>query len=239
MTNPSPRADALTLTLRALAHLAGYPDEALRERLLALRDALHARPVLDASRLETLDDLIFELAGATGLDAEAAYVELFDRGRGTALLLFEHVHGDSRDRGPAMIDLIQTYEAAGLQLASDELPDHLSVLLEYASTQPAEAAIALLGEIAHILRALYSALTARHSAYAAIPAALIELAGESLHAVPVPHEPELDDAWHDPAAFGGCTPDGQQRNSNSPQPIRIMRGAAAPSSQPVTNGESV
>ena len=92
---------------------------------------------------------------------EADHVELFDRGRGTALHLFEHVHGDSRDRGPAMVDLCQTYEAAGLFLAPGELPDHLTVVLQYASTQPPAQAKAFLGEIAHILQVIFSALLRR------------------------------------------------------------------------------
>ena len=79
---------------------------------------------------------------------EAAYVELFDRGRATSLHLFEHVHGDSRDRGPAMIDLQRTYEQAGLVSRRDELPDYLPVMLEFASTQPPREARAFLGEIA-------------------------------------------------------------------------------------------
>ena len=72
-----------------------------------------------------------------------------DRGRATSLHLFEHVHGDSRDRGPAMIDLAQTYEAAGLYLAEGELPDYLPVVLQYASTQPpAQARAFLAGDLA-------------------------------------------------------------------------------------------
>ncbi len=220
-----------------LAHLSSYPDEPLRQRLPALRAALRAQPVLGEQRLLALEQLIDRLAAAQGLNAEATYVELFDRGRGTALLLFEHVHGDSRDRGPALIDLIQTYEAAGLYLTSDELPDHLSVLLEYASTQPAAAAAALLGDVTQILRTLFSALTKRDSAYAAIPAALLELAGEPVQTGPVPPEPDLDQAWHEPEAFGGCSTHGQ-RGPDQPQPIRIVRQAATPPRHLAEPGES-
>ena len=80
-----------------------------------------------------------EMERADPIELEARYVELFDRGRATSLHLFEHVHGDSRDRGPAMIDLTQTYEKAGLLLGPHELPDHLCVVLEFASTQPPRA----------------------------------------------------------------------------------------------------
>ena len=102
-------------------------------------------------RLAELDALIVKLQRADPLDSEAEYVQLFDRGRGTSLHLFEHVHGDSRDRGPAMIDLAQTYEKAGLLLAPGELPDYLPAVLEFASTQPPREAKAFLSEMAHIL----------------------------------------------------------------------------------------
>ena len=127
---PAPR------TLRALARLLGYPDAELRAHLPQIREVLHAEGALPAARLVELDALIASLTRQSDLDAEADYVQLFDSGRRTALHLFEHVHGDSRERGPAMIDLAQTYEKAGLYLAEGEMPDHLPVVLEFASTQP-------------------------------------------------------------------------------------------------------
>ncbi|MDO8376276.1 MAG: nitrate reductase molybdenum cofactor assembly chaperone, partial [Aquabacterium sp.] len=100
----------MSLTLRVLAHLLSYPDAALRGHLDEMRDALRSERALTTGRLLEIDTLIDRLRSPRTLDTEAIYVELFDRGRGTALHLFEHVHGDSRDRGPAMIDLIKTYE---------------------------------------------------------------------------------------------------------------------------------
>ena len=131
------------------------------------------------------------LRRADPLETEADYVELFDRGRATSLHLFEHVHGDSRDRGPAMIDLGQTYEKAGLFLAPRELPDYLPVVLEFVSTQPPREARAFLGEIAHILNALFGALRKRDSAYASVLGALLELAGEKAQ----PVEPPPTSRW--------------------------------------------
>ncbi|MEM5436646.1 nitrate reductase molybdenum cofactor assembly chaperone [Paraburkholderia diazotrophica] len=218
---------SLKTTLRVLAHLLDYPDAALRAALPEMRDALHAQSTLREQRLADIDELVNTLLRDDGFDTEAAYVDLFDRGRGTALHLFEHVHGDSRERGPAMIDLIQTYEQTGLYLASDELPDHLTVLLEYASTQPSESAKGLLGEVAHILRNIYSALTRRQSAYAAVLAALLDLAGEPVRAVELPREPGLDESWSEPAAFDGCASQGQRR-PGEPQPVRIVRHERSP-----------
>ncbi len=209
----------LARTLRALAHLLRYPDAELRAHLDELAAALHAERALAAAQRAALDALVAELAGARGLAAEAVYVELFDRGRGTSLNLFEQVHGESRERGPAMISLIRTYEQAGLELQPGELPDHLPVLLEYASTQPARQARAFLGEFAHLLRALHTALARRASAYAAVPAALLALAGEAAGEVALPEEPPLDEAWAEPAAFDGCASAGQ----GAARPIHIVK----------------
>lgn len=219
-TTPAPA----TRTLRVLAHLLSYPDTELRAHLPELQAALHDEGALSASRLAELDALIERLHRRRPLDVEADHVELFDRGRGTALHLFEHVHGDSRDRGPAMVDLCQTYEAAGLFLAPGELPDHLTVVLQYASTQPPAQARAFLGEIAHILQVIFSALLRREAAHASVLAALLDLAGERAQAVPIPAEPALDESWEEPLAFGGCSTDGQSR-PGQPQPVRIVKNA--------------
>jgi len=210
------------VTLRVLARLLGYPDAGLRSELPEMRAALRAEKALGASRLAELEALIDGLVLADSLDAEADYVQLFDRGRATSLHLFEHVHGDSRDRGPAMIDLAQTYDQAGLHLAPDELPDYLPVVLEFASTRPPREARAFLGEMAHIFNALYGALQDRRSAYAAVIGALLELAGEKAQPVKPAAEEPLDASWSEPPAFDGCAQHGQTR-PGQPQPVRIVR----------------
>jgi nitrate reductase molybdenum cofactor assembly chaperone NarJ/NarW len=217
-----------SLTLRALSALLRYPDAELRAHLDELKGVLHGEAALPATRLAELDGLIARLQRGRGFDTEAAYVEVFDRGRGTALHLFEHVHGDSRDRGPAMIDLIKTYEAAGLGFGEGELPDHLTVVLEYASTQPAAQARAFVREFAHILQAIFSALLRRRSPYASVLAALLDLAGEKAQAVELAEEAALDEAWEEPPAFGGCSTQGQA-SPGRPQPIQIVRRTAATS----------
>ena len=155
-------------TLRVLARLVGYPGRELRANLPLLREALHAEGALGASRLAELDALLAQLARSDPLDAEADYVQLFDSGRRTSLHLFEHVHGDSRDRGPAMIDLARTYEKAGLYLAAGELPDYLPLVLEFLSLCPADEARALLTDAAPVLHVLSERLEKRDSAYAAV-----------------------------------------------------------------------
>ena len=216
----------MTHTLRACALLIGYPDASLRGLLPDLRLALHDEAALSASRLAELDALIEALQQQAPLDTEAAYVELFDRGRSTSLHLFEHLHGDSRDRGPAMIDLAQTYEKAGLFLSASELPDCLPVVLEFASTQPPKEARAFLAEMTHILNALFTALVKRESRYASVVGALIELAGERAHAVKIQPDEALDDSWAEPLAFDGCSSHGQAK-PGTPQPINLVRKSSA------------
>ncbi|HET9024117.1 MAG TPA: nitrate reductase molybdenum cofactor assembly chaperone [Burkholderiaceae bacterium] len=212
-------------TLRALAWLLRYPDAELRAVAYELRAALHDEGALDDARLSELDGLIDGLRQA-GMRAESEYVELFDRGRRTSLHLFEHVHGDSRDRGPAMVDLAQTYERAGLRFLPGELPDYLPVVLEFASTQPPAQAREFLRETAHIVQAIFTALLERRSPYASVLAAVLDLAGERPRAVTLPAEPTLDESWAEPEAFGGCTSRGQSRPDEA-QPVHIVRTARA------------
>ena len=219
----SPRAAkaSMAYTLRALAHLLRYPDETLRTHLPELLQALRTEAALNPARLQEIEALVARLRAARAMEVEAEYVDTFDRGRGTALHLFEHVHGDSRDRGPAMVDLTRTYEQAGLFLSPDELPDHLGVVLEYASTQPPAAAREFLGELTHILQRIFSALLKRRSAYASVIAAVLELAGEKAQAVTLPDEPSLDESWAEPEAFGGCSSAGQAR-PGAEQPVQVI-----------------
>ncbi len=213
-------------SLRALALLLAYPDAALRAQLPQLVDAIDAEGAVPAARRLEIKAMAAELARMAPMAVEARYVETFDRGRATSLHLFEHVHGDSRDRGPAMVDLAKTYEKAGLFMGADELPDHLCVVMEFASTQPAKLAAEFLGEMEHILTAIFSALLKRESPYATLVAAVLELAGQKVQAVPVVADEAMDDAWIEPMAFDGCSTKGQAK-PGAPQPIHFVRKAPA------------
>lgn len=218
-------------SLRVLSALLGYPDAAMRGHLAEMRTLLREERAVSTQRRAELDTLMDALLRADPLRAEADYVELFDRGRATSLHLFEHVHGDSRDRGPAMIDLGQTYEAAGLVLAEGELPDYLPAVLEFVATQPPREARAFLGETVHILNALFGALVLRDSPYASVIGALIELAGETARPVEPAAEPSLDENWAEPAAFDGCSTRGQA-GPGQPQPIHLVRRDARHATAP-------
>jgi nitrate reductase delta subunit len=213
-------------TLRALALLLGYPDAQARALMPQLADAMDVEAALSPTCRDELRALARALVSMDPIEAEMQFVELFDRARSTSLHLFEHVHGDSRERGPAMIDLVQTYEKSGLLLGPNEVPDHLCVVLEFASTQPPEVAQAFLGEMAHILVSIFSALRKRESAYAGVLSAILELAGHEAEATAVADDQPIDESWAEPVVFDGCSVAGQARPGDA-QPIHIVRKTAA------------
>lgn len=218
--NNSPQP--MARTLRVLARLLSYPDAELRANLSVMMSTLQAEGALSTARLAELTGLMGHIARQDPLDAEADYVQLFDSGRRTALHLFEHVHGDSRERGPAMIDLAQTYEKAGLYLAAGEMPDDLRVVLEFTSTQPPREAAGFLGEIAHLINVIFAALHKRESRYASVMGALLDLAGVPAEAVQVVDEEPVDASWGEPVAFDGCSSAGQA-GPGDVRPIQIVR----------------
>ena len=123
--------------------------------------------------------------------------------------LFEHLHGESRDRGEAMVELKQLYERAGFELSTRELPDYLPVVLEYLSCRDLAEARAMLADCAHILTTIGRSLIARRSRYAAVLQALIVIAGESpIDVAKVPPVKErtetLDRDWAEQPAFAGA-----------------------------------
>ncbi|MCC6211082.1 MAG: nitrate reductase molybdenum cofactor assembly chaperone [Burkholderiales bacterium] len=156
---------------RALAALLAYPQAELIESLPLLRD------IFSGDR--GMEKLLVEMQGEELHVLQERYVELFDRSRALSLHLFEHVHGESRDRGQAMVDLAATYASRGFEVAGGELPDYLPAFLEFASVlDPAEGRN-LLKETAGILRALGDRLAERGSRYSAVFAALLAAAGEA------------------------------------------------------------
>ncbi|MCA1748043.1 MAG: nitrate reductase molybdenum cofactor assembly chaperone [Sphingomonadales bacterium] len=167
----------MKLTLRSLAALLGYPSAELKQHIGALRAAIHEEAVLAQPVLDALEPLLKAYERDELLDLQAAYSELFDRSRLLSLNLFEHVHGESKERGQAMIDLGQQYLESGFLLESAELPDFIPVFLEYASCLPEAEARDMLGQPAHVFVALAERLDERKVPQAAIFHALIAAAG--------------------------------------------------------------
>jgi nitrate reductase molybdenum cofactor assembly chaperone NarJ/NarW len=166
-------------TFRVLAALLNYPTDALIEAASEFLAVLDAEKLVPSSCRGAVDALIKEIAVGDLYDLQERYGLLFDRSKTLALHLFEHVHGESRDRGQAMVDLKAMYENSGLVVAANELPDYVPLFLEFLSTQPVAQARELLGQTAHILAALAERLGRRQSSYKAIFDALVAIAAEA------------------------------------------------------------
>jgi nitrate reductase delta subunit len=195
-------------TLKVLSALLTYPTDDLLAAADELKAVLARESILPRPHLAALAALIDDIASRDLFDAQERYILLFDRTRSLSLHLFEHVHGESRDRGQAMVDLIKVYEDGGYTPTTTELPDFLPLFLEYAATRAPAEAIELIGQPGHVLAALRERLTKRGSPYQAVFAALVALSKSkldesalaALRAEPDP-EPDdleaLDAAWED------------------------------------------
>jgi nitrate reductase delta subunit len=204
----------MAATFKALSALLSYPTEDLKAAAPEIRDALRLEGLAPAWLVGRLERLIGEIETQGLVELQERYVFLFDRTRSLSLHLFEHVHGESRDRGQAMVDLRTLYEQAGLDADMRELPDFLPMFLEYLSLRPTEEARALLAEPIAVIAALRERLSRRKSPYAYALRALEAIAhGEpaardldALRKAP-DDDPDdfdaLDAAWEDqPVTFG-------------------------------------
>jgi nitrate reductase delta subunit len=225
-------------TLKVLSALLTYPTPELAAAAEDMKAILNAERLLRGAHRSGVERLIDDLAGRDVYDAQERYVLLFDRTRSLSLHLFEHVHGESRDRGQAMVDLLKLYEDAGYTPTASELPDFLPLFLEFASTRDPGEALELIGQPGHVLAALGERLAKRRSPYAAVFSALVALSRvkldpaqiEALRSEPDP-EPDdleaLDAAWEEeevrfgPGAASDCGKDGlaaKLRQAHRPAP---------------------
>ncbi len=162
-------------TYRALSLMLSYPTAENAALMPAALEALEREGLIPARLLRRLTPLASELSERDLYELQARYVDLFDRTRSLSLQLYEHVHGESRDRGQAMVELLKLYSSRGLELTAKELPDHLPVFLEFLSLLPKAEAAGLLGEAAHVLEALCERLKKRRSPYVRVFDALVAL----------------------------------------------------------------
>lgn len=212
-------------TLKALSALLSYPTPELIEACDDIKAVTDREAVLPRAERKALHRLADDLSAGDIYDLQERYVLLFDRTRSLSLHLFEHVHGESRARGQAMVDLIKLYEDGGFTPTIEELPDFLPLFLEYASMLDAPEAIDLIGQPAHVFAALRERLAKRASPYEAVMWALVSLSKASLDAAalaalraepdPEPDDLEaLDAAWEEeevlfgPGAASDCGKDG-------------------------------
>ena len=213
--------------LKLIGVLMDYPQDELwqhREELLAAA----ADTGLSKSRRTELVRFVRDLLDTDSLTAQDNWLSMFDRGRSMSLLLFEHIHGESRDRGQAMVDLIEAYRKNGYELSAKELPDYLPLLLEYLDQRPQEEARDWLHHVSHIIGLLAARAGERKSAYAVLFEILVEYATGKLDIAslrqraseePRDDTPEImDQLWEEEAVrFGAEAPEENCASTKKPQ----------------------
>jgi len=221
-------------TYRVLAALLSYPTAEIQAAAPDFRSVLDEEALLPAGQRLRLGHLIDQLASRDLYDLQERYVALFDRSKSLSLHLFEHVHGESRDRGQAMVDLQRLYAERGLEISARELPDYLPLFLEFLSTLPEPEARELVSEPAHVLEALRDRLRKRKSIYAAVFRALLTLTSGQAAATPEDVRTEDDDpddlealdrAWEEEQVTFGP---GEEGCPLADQMISNMNAPAAP-----------
>ncbi|MCE9662023.1 nitrate reductase molybdenum cofactor assembly chaperone [Halomonas sp. M5N1S17] len=247
-----PQAELGMRSLRVLARLLDYPTEALQGAAGELIEVIDAERRLGGALRSSLMSWCQRISEGDLLELQSEYVALFDKGRAHSLLLFEHVHGESRDRGQAMVDLMNEYQVAGFELDARELPDYLPLFLEYLSTRSEAEIGRWLGEIRHILALLAARLEERGADHALVMRALLAMIGaeqeveaqrETVVGESRDDTPEaLDAVWEEEAVRFSAKSDedcalqsaegrrlAERKRETQSQPVRIMSpGADAP-----------
>ncbi len=215
-------------SLKAFSLILSYPTNDLQHAMPEIGAVLASDSRLTAAARRALRPLVEDLAGRDIYDLQETFVMLFDRSRTLSLNLFEHVHGESRDRGGAMVSLVETYREGGFDPVTSELPDHLPVLLEFLATRPFAEAQDTLADAAHIFAALSERLVRRESPYGAVFDALVQLAGVKIDSASVAEmleQPDddptdleaLDEVWEESEVLFGPDP-----NAGCPQVRDIL-----------------
>ncbi|MCV6604873.1 MAG: nitrate reductase molybdenum cofactor assembly chaperone [Porticoccaceae bacterium] len=169
--------------LKVISLLMNYPSAELQAGRDELNAAITAAKEIPPLSRQQLIALVNRLCGSDLMDAQEIYTSLFDRGRALSLLLFEHVHGESRDRGQAMVDLMSQYEDAGFEIDVKELPDYIPLYLEYLSTREDLDARVGLADVSEILAMVSARLQERDSDYHYLFDALLIISGAQLSTV--------------------------------------------------------
>lgn len=229
------------IEVKILSRLLDYPQEDLWQNAQLIKDHVTASEAFSSSVKAGLIALLDDIVSQDVLDAQENYSLLFDRGRAMSLLLFEHVHGDGRDRGQAMVDLMGVYQQNGFEINTRELPDYIPLFLEYLSERPSAEITEWVGDAANILGMLKARLEQRQSPYEAVFSALLDWVPEQVDLAPLREtasreerddSPEaLDKIWEEEAvkfggggASGGC-PSQQQPPARTASTVKWVDGA--------------
>jgi len=163
------------LILKVISRLLDYPSAELFSAADELIHVVRDEKNMSEQNKTVLIEFIIKLTARDLYDAQESYDLLFDRGRALSLLLFEHVHGESRDRGQAMVNLMNIYKSKGFEVDSSQLPDYIPLYLEFLSEQDDNFAEEWLGDICHLMTMLSERLIDRECYYSILFDSLIEL----------------------------------------------------------------
>ncbi|MCC3861866.1 nitrate reductase molybdenum cofactor assembly chaperone [Pseudemcibacter aquimaris] len=198
-------------TFKIIGLLLSYPKQELIDHLDEVEDVLKAEEFLPKRTMKKVLNFISYMKQTDLYELQEEYVDLFDRGRAHCLHMFEHIHGESRDRGQAMVNLIESYADRGFYMQEGELPDYLPLFLEYLSTCPADEAVDLVGDPINVIATIGIRLKKRDSLYYILFEALEALAkvkpDDAIIAEAKAEEireqtlDELDEEWQEAEAF--------------------------------------
>jgi len=197
-------------TYKILSLLLSYPSAELQRFLVEVKAELKNEGLLHSEKIKGIDRFVNHFGKMDLTDWQAEYVQLFDNSRSASLHLFEHIKGDSKDRGQAMVDMLEFYKENGMQLSANELPDYIPVFLEFLSTLEVGKAADLLAEPVHIVNRIFLALKEKKNPYRYVLSAIVSLSArqpdEKATKAVIQNEKPLDlDAEYEeePVEFGG------------------------------------
>lgn len=223
-------------TLKAIGFLMAYPENEIAPVTGEISTILQREAWLSEGMRADIDGFMEEMSQKDILDLQEEYVDLFDRTPSLSLHLFEHVHGDSRDRGQAMVELDSLYREIGLGNISEHTPDYLPLFLEYLSLLPVEQARDNLDDAIDVIAAVGERLKKRKSRYAVLFEALQEASNRKpdekklksaleAHAGDIMSQEEMDAAWEEQFALGDPSQTGESGGCQKVQDILARMNA--------------
>jgi len=229
-------------TLKILSALLCYPQPEMQAALGEMADVLDREKLLPERERQALQAFMNRLEQTDLMELQERYVATFDRGRALSLHLFEHIHGESRDRGQAMINLLDVYRQHGFELDARELPDYLPLFLEYLAQRPAEEALDMLADAMHVMVLLGARLAEQGSDYHVVFDALATLVSEPADieairqqaATEGPDETivNMDKIWEEEAVTFLANQDGCGKSQGGRVTAQPVRWVSPPGSTP-------
>ncbi|CAK7064721.1 nitrate reductase molybdenum cofactor assembly chaperone [Saezia sanguinis] len=207
---------------KILSVLLSYPQQDLLDGIEDIRNELKKLSLGNTS----LNVLLHHLQRTDLIELQEGYVLTFDRTPSHSLHLFEHLHGEDRSRGQAMVDLLQEYQQGGFEPAGNELPDYLPLFLEFLSMCSLDKARELLGDAIHVVAHIGHKLAQAQSPYAGIFTLLQDLCPVQAQPLRVTPVRDMDEALE---KFGPST-EGMELllgSASAVQPVHFYAKAPA------------